>query len=280
MKLSEIYDQHNDKLSVKWSSYIEKYDELFLKYKEKKVNILEIGVQNGGTLEIYSKYFKQCQNIVGVDINPKCQNLKYSDDRIKVIIGNINDDKIKDEILNLPKFDIIIDDGSHSSQDIIKTFILYYNHLNNNGLYIVEDLHCSYWKEYSGGLFFPISSISFFKKIVDVINYDHWGIKKSLDWFLKPFSHNYKIDLSHLEFDTINSVEFINSMCVLKKKNNKLGEIVKKGKISEVVPEISNMSSDDFQISKTFQESNTWSNVKILPEDELAILKDKSKNEQ
>ena len=86
MKLSEIYDQHNDKLSVKWSSYIEKYDELFLKYKEKKVNILEIGVQNGGTLEIYSKYFKQCQNIVGVDINPKCQNLKYSDDRIKVII--------------------------------------------------------------------------------------------------------------------------------------------------------------------------------------------------
>ena len=280
MKLSEIYDQHNDKLSVKWSSYIEKYDELFLKYKEKKVNILEIGVQNGGTLEIYSKYFKQCQNIVGVDINPKCQNLKYSDDRIKVIIGNINDDKIKDEIFNLPKFDIIIDDGSHSSQDIIKTFILYYNHLNNNGLYIVEDLHCSYWKEYSGGLFFPISSISFFKKIVDVINYDHWGIKKSLDWFLKPFSHNYKIDLSHLDFDTINSVEFINSMCVLKKKNNKLGEIVKKGKISEVVPEISNMSSDDFQISKTFQESNTWSNVKILPEDELAILKDKSKNEQ
>ena len=280
MKLSEIYDQHNDKLSVKWSSYIEKYDELFLKYKEKKVNILEIGVQNGGTLEIYSKYFKQCQNIVGVDINPKCQNLKYSDDRIKVIIGNINDDKIKDEILNLPKFDIIIDDGSHSSQDIIKTFILYYNHLNNNGLYIVEDLHCSYWKEYSGGLFFPISSISFFKKIVDVINYDHWGIKKNLDWFLKPFSPNYKIDLSHLDFDTINSVEFINSMCVLKKKNNKLGEIVKKGKISEVVPEISNMSSDDFQISKTFQESNTWSNVKILPEDELAILKDKSKNEQ
>ena len=280
MKLSEIYDQHNDKLSVKWSSYIEKYDELFLKYKEKKVNILEIGVQNGGTLEIYSKYFKQCQNIVGVDINPKCQNLKYSDDRIKVIIGNINDDKIKDEILNLPKFDIIIDDGSHSSQDIIKTFVLYYNHLNNNGLYIVEDLHCSYWKEYSGGLFFPISSISFFKKIVDVINYDHWGIKKNLDWFLKPFSHNYKIDLSHLDFDTINSVEFINSMCVLKKKNNKLGEIVKKGKISEVVPEISNMSSDDFQISKTFQESNTWSNVKILPEDELAILKDKSKNEQ
>lgn len=277
MKLSEIYDQHNDKLSVKWSSYIEKYDELFLKYKEKKINILEIGVQNGGTLEIYSKYFKQCQNIVGVDINPKCQNLKYSDDRIKVIIGNINDNEIKEQILNFPKFDIIIDDGSHSSQDIIKTFILYYNHLNDDGIYIVEDLHCSYWKEHSGGLFFPISSISFFKKIVDIINFEHWGIKKNTDWFLKPFSYNYKIELNHVNFETINSIEFINSMCVLRKNKNKLGEVVKKGKISEIAPEIANMSSDDFQISKTFQEKNTWSNVKILPEDELAMLRDKTK---
>ena len=277
MKLSEIYDQHNGKLSVKWSSYIEKYDELFLKYKDKKVNILEIGVQNGGTLEIYSKYFKQCQNIVGVDINPKCQNLKYSDDRIKVIIGNINDNEIKEQILNLPKFDIIIDDGSHSSQDIIKTFILYYNHLNDDGIYIVEDLHCSYWKEHSGGLFFPISSISFFKKIVDIINFEHWGIKKNTDWFLKPFSYNYKIELNHVNFETINSIEFINSMCVLRKNKNKLGEVVKKGKISEIAPEIANMSSDDFQISKTFQEKNTWSNVKILPEDELAMLRDKIK---
>ena len=58
MKLAEIYDKHNGKLSCKWSSYIVKYEELFLKYKEKKVNILEIGVQYGGTLEIYSKYFK------------------------------------------------------------------------------------------------------------------------------------------------------------------------------------------------------------------------------
>lgn len=277
MKLSEIYDKHNGKLSCKWSSYIEKYEELFLKYKEKKVNILEIGVQNGGTLEIYSKYFKECQNIIGVDINPKCQNLKYSDDRIKVIIGNINDNEIKEQILNLPKFDIIIDDGSHSSQDIIKTFILYYNHLNDDGIYIVEDLHCSYWKEHTGGLFFPISSISFFKKIVDIINFEHWGIKKNTDWFLKPFSYNYKIELNHVNFETINSIEFINSMCVLRKNKNKLGEVVKKGKISEIAPEIANMSSDDFQISKTFQEKNTWSNVKILPEDELAMLRDKTK---
>ena len=277
MKLSEIYNKHNGKLTFKWSSYIEKYEELFLKYKEKKVNILEIGVQNGGTLEIYSKYFKECQNIIGVDINPKCQNLKYSDDRIKVIIGNINDNEIKKQILNLPKFDIIIDDGSHSSQDIIKTFILYYNHLNDDGIYIVEDLHCSYWKEHSGGLFFPISSISFFKKIVDIINFEHWGIKKNTDWFLKPFSYNYKIELNHVNFETINSIEFINSMCVLRKNKNKLGEVVKKGKISEIVPEIADMSSDDFQISKTFQEKNTWSNVKILPEDELAMLRDKIK---
>ena len=66
-------------------------------------------------------------------------------------------------------------------------------------------------------------------------------------------------------------------MCVLRKNKNKLGEVVKKGKISEIAPEIADMNSDDFQISKTFQEKNTWSNVKILPEDELAMLRDKIK---
>ena len=149
--------------------------------------------------------------------------------------------------------------------------------MNDDGIYIVEDLHCSYWKEHSGGLFFPISSISFFKKIVDIINFEHWGIKKNIDWFLKPFSYNYKIELNHVNFETINSIEFINSMCVLRKNKNKLGEVVKKGKTSEIAPEIADMSSDDFQISKTFQEKNTWSNVKILPEDELAMLRDKIK---
>ena len=264
--------------------YSKFYEDKLKELKDKNLNILEIGSFAGASAAAFVKYFSNV-NVFCFDVN--ISNFDYISKKIHVFGVDINNEKKVNKNLekifkdfHIKNFDIIIDDGSHSSQDIIKTFILYYNHLNNNGLYIVEDLHCSYWKEYSGGLFFPISSISFFKKIVDVINYDHWGIKKSLDWFLKPFSHNYKIDLSHLDFDTINSVEFINSMCVLKKKNNKLGEIVKKGKISEVVPEISNMSSDDFQISKTFQESNTWSNVKILPEDELAILKDKSKNEQ
>ena len=61
---------------------------------------------------------------------------------------------------------------------------------------LVEDLHCSYWREHKGGLFYPISSINFFKKLVDIINYEHWGIDKKKEWLLRGFTSNYKIDIS------------------------------------------------------------------------------------
>ena len=33
MNLENLYNNHENKISDKWSSYIEKYDELFFKYK-------------------------------------------------------------------------------------------------------------------------------------------------------------------------------------------------------------------------------------------------------
>jgi|TARA_B100001964_G_scaffold182467_1_gene201896 hypothetical protein len=277
MNLENLYNNHENKISDKWSSYIEKYDELFFKYKNLAINLLEIGIQNGGSLEIYSKYFLKAKNIIGNDIHPKCNNLKFSDQRVNLIIGDANDNTIKEQILKLPKFDIIIDDGSHTSPDIIKSFVNYYNHLNEGGIYIVEDLHCSYWKQYHGGLFFPISSISFFKKIVDIINFDHWGIDKNLEWFLKLFIFNYKIDLKDLDFQSIGSIEFINSMCIIKKQSNAIGDRVIKGKIAEVAPEIKNMGKDDLEKNKVNQVNNIFTNVKLLPEEELFVLKEKFK---
>jgi hypothetical protein len=43
------------------------------------------------------------------------------------------------------------------------------------GIYIVEDLCCSYWQDFEGGLNDEASSMAFFKSLVDVINHEHWG---------------------------------------------------------------------------------------------------------
>lgn len=103
------------------------------------------------------------------------------------------------------------------------------------GVYIIEDLHCSYWQEFHGGLHHPNSSISFFKALIDIINHEHWGIKKSIAEYIYDLNFNFKID-NHI-LDEIHSIEFINSLCVItkqEKSNNLLGKRHIVGKIATV----------------------------------------------
>ena len=75
--LLEFYKNHTGKVSDKWELYISEYDEKFAPYKNSPIKLLEIGIQNGGSLEIYSKFFSNAQLILGCDINEKCKNLAY-----------------------------------------------------------------------------------------------------------------------------------------------------------------------------------------------------------
>ena len=181
--LKDLYKNHSGKVSDKWSIYLNEYEDKLRKYKELPLKFFEIGILNGGSLEIFSKYFAKAELILGCDIDVKCNELHYDQTNIKVIIGDVNEEKIKNQIIKYSEFDIIIDDGSHNSKDIVKTFCNYFNYLKDGGLYIIEDLHCSYRSQHGGGIFYPISSINFFKQLIDVINYEHWGIEKKRNGF-------------------------------------------------------------------------------------------------
>jgi O-antigen biosynthesis protein len=84
--LTELYLAHQGKVSDKWASYLTAYDDIFGPYRERPMRILEIGVQNGGSLEIWSRFFPKAEHIVGCDNNSKCENLKYDDLRISVVV--------------------------------------------------------------------------------------------------------------------------------------------------------------------------------------------------
>ena len=57
------------------------------------------------------------------------------------------------QILQLaPAFDIVIDDGSHQSDDVLRAFLIYFEHVVPGGLYIVEDTHTLFWEAYGGGI--------------------------------------------------------------------------------------------------------------------------------
>jgi len=270
--LIQLYSEHTGKVSDKWSLYLTEYDRLFSGYRNEPVRLLEIGVQNGGSLEIWSKYFHKALSFTGCDINPDCACLSYDDPRIGIVIGDANAPEVFDRILHCSsQFDIIIDDGSHVSSDIIKSFALYFPKLADGGLFIAEDLHCSYWSQFEGGLFDPYSSISFFKRLADVINHEHWGIPKACTDILRGTFSKYGCEIDTEALSKIHSVEFINSMCVVRKApltNNGLGRRVIAGLVEDVKSGHRQLSDQRYQTDFPFdQTSNPWT-TRTTPPDE------------
>ena len=169
--LKKLYQNHFGKVTQKWSIYFDQYENKLSQYKKFPIKLFEIGIENGGSLEIFSKYFSNAELILGCDIDPNCKKLQYDKSNIKVIIGDAKKEETKNEIIKHSKFDIIIDDGSHSSIDTVSIFCNYFNYLKDNGIFVIEDLHCSYWEKWGGGIFYPLSSINFFKRRSDIRNH-------------------------------------------------------------------------------------------------------------
>ena len=63
--LRDLYSTHSGKVSDKWSTYLDEYERIFSEYRDKPVRLLEIGVQNGGSLEIWRQYFPNAELILG-----------------------------------------------------------------------------------------------------------------------------------------------------------------------------------------------------------------------
>ena len=224
--LSSYYKNPVGKVSDKWELYLQEYDRLLLPYRDLPIALLEIGIQNGGSLEIWSRYFKNARKLVGCDINTACNRLIFEDPRISVVVGNAVDFQIYESIRKeAGNFDLIIDDGSHTSSDIIKAFARYFPLLNDDGLFVAEDLHCSYWEDYEGGLYDPYSSVSFFKALADIVNYEHWGLQTPRNQLVKGFKEKYGVNFSDEDLKKIHSIEFINSICVVRKKAAHLNDL-------------------------------------------------------
>ena len=153
--------------SIKWSGYFEIYEELFRPFKNKNITFVEIGVKNGGSLEIWKKYFGKQSRIIGIDINPKCQI--FEKDGYEIFIGNQSSPEFWNFFFKkVGKVDIILDDGGHTNIDQITTTINTVSKIKNNGLLVIEDIHTSYSKEYNSSI--KYSFINYTKKLIDEIN--------------------------------------------------------------------------------------------------------------
>ena len=173
--LHGIFIEHEGYASDKWEHYLPIYEAAFSKFtaRGQPIRLLEIGVQNGGSLQVWSKYLPEGSTIVGVDIDPACLRLPL-EANISIRIGDATDPVALDQMLGNAAFDVIIDDGSHYSHHIIATFEDCFKRLGPGGVYIIEDLHHSYVDSRGGGFRRPNTSIEWLKGLVDTLNVDHF----------------------------------------------------------------------------------------------------------
>jgi hypothetical protein len=263
--LIELSQAHSGKYSDKWESYLGVYWEELKHIQHSSADILEIGIQNGGSLEIWSKFFPEAKQVIGYDNDPKCGSLKFDDPRIKVFVGDASS---KEAAVTIQKtssnLGLVVDDGSHKSGDIIRSFLLFFPQLNSGGIFIIEDLHASYWEGWEGGLSDPDSSMQFLKLLADVVNYDHWGIQaKRMDLFGSMSATAGLVDESVLS--QVASVTFTDSVCIVRKKgdeNSGLGIRVGSGKQADVEPMAADY--DGTYLVTPSQDQNRFANPKDL----------------
>lgn len=163
----------NDKRSIhKWKHYFPAYEQHFRRYVNRPVVFWEIGCGEGGSLQMWKRYFGPHAQIVGLDIRPQCR--EFEEDQIAVRIGDQSNGQFLDAVLaEFGTPDIVLDDGSHKMSDVIATFRHLYDRIDRNGVYMVEDMHTAYWEDFGGGLRRPGTFIELCKELVDELNGVH-----------------------------------------------------------------------------------------------------------
>jgi hypothetical protein len=164
--------QNNKNVIHKWHHYFDIYHNHFQRYRNQPVKILEIGVFQGGSLQMWKNYFGSNAIVYGVDIDQECK--KFEEENIKIFIGDQADRSFLRALREqIGIVDILIDDGGHKMDQQIHTFEELYPAVHENGIYLIEDLHTSYWQEYGGGFKNRESFIEYSKHFIDKLNAWH-----------------------------------------------------------------------------------------------------------
>ncbi len=237
--LLELHKGKSGKVSDKWEAYFSVYERLFAPLRPEPLALLEIGVQNGGSLDVWAEYFPKATHILGCDIDEKCDELWYEDTRINIVVGNACAPQTRDRLLAYtPSFDVVIDDGSHVSADIVNAFLVYFPVLRPGGLFIVEDTHAVYRQVPGGGVLSQTSAQEFFKRIAELTNLEHWQGELHPQTLLSTFLPSRKVFPAWLLEGHILGVEFLNSMIVVRKsmKPALLGQRIVVGDEASVFP--------------------------------------------
>lgn len=170
--LEKYFYGNRKNLIHKWVHYFEIYHKYFDSFRDKKIIVVEFGVSHGGSLQMWKKYFGKKAKIYGIDIDSRCKGLEEK--QIEIMIGDQSDRKFLRKIRKkIGPIDILIEDGGHHMDQQIATFEELFPAIKKNGIFLIEDLHTSYWTEYGGGYQKEGTFIEYTKNLIDQVNAWH-----------------------------------------------------------------------------------------------------------
>lgn len=172
MNLWADFLTHEGRVVRKWQHYFPVYERHFSRFVYRPVIFWEIGCGQGGSLQMWKRYFGPYAQIVGIDVRAECS--EFTEEQVAIRIGDQSDEKFLSETLReFGAPDVILDDGSHKMADVTASFQYLYHRMDRNGVYMVEDMHTAYWHHFGGGLGRKGSFIELCKTLVDQLNGDH-----------------------------------------------------------------------------------------------------------
>jgi hypothetical protein len=127
--------------------YLRKYGFFFEKFTDKRNCVLmELGAgpdwNIGASAKVWKEYFwREDFKLHVVDIKATAMALK--DDRTDVTVGDLGDNKVLQQLAEIP-CDIIIDDASHFWGHQLAALCALFPAVKPGGIYIIEDIHTSF----------------------------------------------------------------------------------------------------------------------------------------
>lgn len=166
---------------AKFAHYYPRYDKHFADFSDRPTKMLEIGVQDGSSIAYWrDKYPKW--DVWGIDIDPHCAGEQ-------IVIG---DQSSKSFLGSFEPFDIVVDDGSHTMNGQITSFEVLFKNLKSGGIYVIEDLHTSFWPKFFDS---DVRFIDYVKNLTEGIN-DLANNPARLEGYRMP-ENEYNIDSIH-----------------------------------------------------------------------------------
>jgi len=146
--LEKIVDNsRTDKNTV--HSYLPLYEKLLVSKQKTAKNVLEIGIYDGGSINLWSDYFINA-NIYGldiIDIEKIWEGIKNKHNiKLYTSTDAYNDNFFINEFLSKNiKFDFMLDDGPHTLESMKKFINLYSQIMTDDGILIIEDVQSWDW---------------------------------------------------------------------------------------------------------------------------------------